>query len=108
CRDWVGTDGDPRIITGVAGSGCSAQQLTFRIFDINNNPMPSETAVTSADADKITPGTMSPDKVVSTNAIGGTIHSVTIKPDTSCASGSFSVSVRTPKGTGTLFPFRSN
>jgi hypothetical protein len=108
CRDWTSADGDPRVIAGLSGTGCSAQPLVFRIYDVNNNPMPADTVVGTSDADKIAPGGMSPNKVVSTNAIGGTIHSVIIKPEASCANGSFSVSVATPKGTTTLFGFKTN
>ncbi len=108
CRDWTSSDGNPAIINGLAGAGCASQVLTFRIYDINNNPMPFGTTVGTADSDKVTPGLMSPDKVASTNAIGGTIHFVTIKPETNCSAGSFSVSVKSPKGNTLLFPFRSN
>ncbi|MFL6707796.1 MAG: hypothetical protein ACJ8HI_06285 [Massilia sp.] len=107
-RDWTAADGDPKIVAGLSGSGCSAQTLAFRLFDVNNNPMPADTGVSTVDADKIAPGLMSPNKVPSTNAIGGTIHTVIIKPEASCAPGTFSVSVSTPKGTTTLFPFKSN
>lgn len=108
CRDWTTADGDSRVIQGVAGAGCSSQQLTFRLTDTNNNPLPSNTTVASADADKIAPQTIYPDKVASTNEIGGTQHSVTIKADTTCASGSFTIKATTPKGNGTAFFFRSN
>jgi hypothetical protein len=108
CRDWTAADGDPTLISGVAGATCSVQPLTFRLFDVNNNPMPFGTTVSTADADKLQPLTFSPDKVPSTNAIGGTIHTVNIKPDSNCAPGYFSVKVTTPRGTATLFPFKSN
>ena len=104
--DWTGPN--ERVISGLAGSGCSTQLLAFRVFDVNNNPMPKDTVVATADADKVQPQTMSPNIVPSTNAIGGTYHFVTIKPDTACVSGSFSVSIRTPRGLTTLIPFRSN
>ncbi|GGE83149.1 Ig-like domain-containing protein [Massilia psychrophila] len=107
CRDWTTADGDPSLIAGVAGTSCSVQPLSFRLFDINNNPMPFGTTVGAVDADKLAPLTFSPDKVPSTNAIGGTIHTVNIKPDANCAPGYFSVKVTTPKGTATLFPFKS-
>ena len=108
CRDWIAADGDPSLIAGVAGAACSVQPLSFRLFDINNNAMPFNTSVGVADMDKLAPLTFSPDKVPSTNAIGGTIHTVNIKPDANCAAGYFSVKVTTPKGTATLFPFKSN
>jgi hypothetical protein len=108
CRDWTAADGNPSLIAGVAGNGCSAQLLTFRLFDKNGNPMPAGTVPSAADADKVTPQTFSPDKVPSTTAIGGTIHTVSIKPDANCVAGSFSVKITTPKGIATLFPFKSN
>ena len=108
CRDWTAADGPSNVIAGTAGIGCSTQPLTFRIFDVNNNPMPFGTTVTAIDADKLAPLSFAPDKVVSTNAIGGTIHTVNIKPDTTCASGVFAVKITTPKGTGTVYSFKSN
>jgi hypothetical protein len=107
-RDWTAADGTANIITGLAGAGCTNQNLYFRIHDLHNNPMPKDTAVTTTDVDKVAPLTMSPNKVGSTAAIGGTYHAVTIKPDTACAAGIFSVLVTTPKGLATAFPFRSN
>jgi hypothetical protein len=104
--DWTGPN--PRVISGLSGTGCSNQVLAFRVTDVNNNPMPKDTAVATADTDKVTPLTMSPNVVSSTNVIGGTYHFVTIKPEASCAAGSFSVSIRTPKGLTTLFPFTTN
>ncbi|HZV66012.1 MAG TPA: Ig-like domain-containing protein [Telluria sp.] len=108
CRDWTAADGPSNVIQGTAGTNCSTQPLIFRIFDVNNNPMPFGTTVTAIDADKLSPLTFAPDKVGSTNAIGGTIHTVNIKPDTTCAPGVFSVKITTPKGTGTVYSFKSN
>lgn len=104
--DWTATG--ERVIAGLAGPGCSSQVLAFRIFDVNNNPMPRNTTVATTDVDAVAPQTMSPNQVASTNAIGGTYHFVTIKPDPACLSGSFSVAITTPGGLTTLFPFRSN
>ncbi len=92
----------------MAGAGCSAQVLAFRLYDVNGNPLPAGTLVNGADANKVAAQTVSPDKVPSTTAIGGTIHSVSIIPDANCAAGSFSVKVTTPKGLATVFPFKSN
>jgi hypothetical protein len=108
CRDWVAADGDPSVITGLSGASCAVQMLTFRLFDVNNNPLPKDTALSAVDADKISALTFSPDKVPSTNLIGGTIHHVNIKPSDKCESGVLSVKVTTPKGTSTLFPFKTN
>jgi hypothetical protein len=108
CRDWTAADGDPSIITGLSGASCSVQNLTFRLFDVNNNPMPMGTTVGAADSDKLTALSFAPDKVPSTNAIGGTIHSVNIKPDSTCSVGYLSVRVETPRKIATLFPFKTN
>ncbi|MDL2355430.1 MAG: hypothetical protein QFF03_09255, partial [Pseudomonadota bacterium] len=108
CQDWTAANGDPSIIAGTAGATCSVQPLMFRLYDVNNNPLPLDTTVGAADAEKLAPLTFSPDKVPSTTAIGGTIHTVNIKPDALCASGYFSVKITTPKGITTLFPFKSN
>lgn len=108
CRDWTAADGDPTLISGVAGPACSAQTLWFRIFDVNNNPLPAGTSVGGADVQKITPGTFAPDSVGSTNAPGGTSHKVNIKPDDNCAAGSFSVKITTPKGISSVFLFKSS
>jgi hypothetical protein len=69
--------------------------------------MPAGSIVSGADANKVSTGSMSPDKVPSTIQIGGTIHSMAITPDASCADGSFSVKVTTPKGNSTVFPFKT-
>jgi len=107
CRDWTAADGNERVIAGVAGAGCSSKALIFRLTDVNNNPLPFQTAVATADADKLVPGTMFPDKVPSTNALGGTFHTVIIKPEASCAHGSFILKVTTPKGLTTAYGFSS-
>lgn len=107
-RDWRASDGDSSIIRGLAGAGCSNQTLYFRLVDVNNNPLPFDSEIVSADADKVIPQTIYPAKIPSTNAIGGTLHQVTIKPDPDCAAGSFTIKVTTPKGNGTAFSFRSN
>lgn len=108
CRDWTAADGDPTIISGVAGASCSEQRLSFRLFDDNNNPLPVGTSVTGGDANKLSLSEFLPNVVASTNAAGGTIHHVTIKPDTACAAGSVVVRVATPKGLVSAFTFKSN
>jgi hypothetical protein len=96
------------VIAGLAGAGCSSQALTFRLADVNNNPLPYATTVTGVDAVKITPQTFFPDSVLSTNAAGGTYHSVNVKSDDACAAGGFGIRVTTPKGIQSVFSFRSN
>ncbi|MFZ6842898.1 hypothetical protein [Undibacterium sp. RuTC16W] len=121
CRDWTAADGNASIITGlysahitapatapVSGVDCFAQSLNFRLTDLNNNPLPADTTITTGDSNKLSTGTYFPDKVLSTNSVGGTFHSVTVKPDGACGSGSITISVKTPKGNGTAFTFNSN
>ncbi len=107
CRDWTAADGKSDELTGLQGTGCTAQDLTFRLFDVNNNPMPSNTTVSTSDAEKLSPQTMFPSVVKSTPYIGGTIHTVRIKPDTACSPGYFSVRIATPGGSVTPFLFKS-
>lgn len=108
CRDWTSADGDPAVIQGVAGTTCSEQRLSFRLHDDNNNPLPVGTTVGGGDATKLSMSEFMPGLVASTNAIGGTIHHVTVKPDTACAAGSVVVRVATPKGLVSAFTFKSN
>lgn len=107
CRDWTAADGAVDVIAGVAGASCSARTLTFRLHDRNNNPLPEDTSVEAGDADKLSLGEILPEAVPSSNTIGGTIHSVTVKPDSTCAHGSIVVKVTTPKGTAKPFAFKS-
>ncbi|MGZ3323317.1 MAG: hypothetical protein ACXU9C_20395 [Xanthobacteraceae bacterium] len=107
CRDWTVSDGDASKIAGVAGAGCSAQPLYFRLTDSNNNPLPSGTSISSTDASKLSVGTIAPATVPSTNVIGGTIHSAIVKPDSNCAAGSFTLQINTPRGKATPFMFSS-
>lgn len=110
-RDWTTNDGDPFLVSGLQGSGCSAQTIYFRIYDRNNNPMPAGTTVSGTDAVVVSTKSAAPNVIASTNSIGGTIHSLTIAPSadplSSCGAGSFSVNINTPKGNSTLFQFRS-
>lgn len=108
CVDWTAANGDPAVIAGVAGPSCMSAPLTFRVTDDNNNPMPSGTTIAAIVGDKLTVSQFLPATVPSTNAIGGTIHTVTVLPDSACASGSVTVTVTTPKGNGTAFTFKSN
>jgi hypothetical protein len=108
CADWTAANGDASVITGVAGASCASQSLVFRLTDVNNNPLPADTVVATITGDKLGAQTVMPSKVPSTNAIGGTIHSVVVTPDSNCASGSISVMATTPKGIATAFTFKSN
>ena len=108
CRDWTPADGVSDVVTGVGGNGCSARSLSFRVHDSSNNPLPEGTSIEAGDTDKLSLGEFTPDVVPATNRIGGTIHTVTVKPESACAHGSVVVKVTTPKGTGKPFVFKSN
>ena len=105
CRDWVATDGDASVISGLSGGSCTSKELRFRLYDVNNNPMPHKTTVSIGDTTKVLPGTVSPNIVPSTNSIGGTVHSVLIKPGPFCEADTPSVRVTTPAGTSYTFGF---
>ncbi|NHZ62269.1 hypothetical protein [Massilia genomosp. 1] len=106
-RDWTLADGPLNVIAGLSGAGCSNQLLFFRIVDVNNNPLPKDTAVSAGDSDKVQPQTVSPNLVGSTNRLGGTEHWVNIKAETSCAPGEFSIKATTPRGKSSAVGFRS-
>jgi hypothetical protein len=107
CRDWTTSDGDPGVIVGVAGASCKEQTIVFRLFDYLNNPLPADTRVGVGSSSKIAPKTPAPNRIPSTNAIGGTFHTVVVTPDDTCESGSFMVEVETPKDVMTSFNFKS-
>lgn len=107
CRDWTTNDGVESSIAGLSGPGCSAQTIAVRVFDLNNNPMPYGTTIASADANGVAPQAANPASIVSTNKIGGTIHFMSIKPESACAAGNFKFVVTTPKGKATQFQFNS-
>lgn len=106
CTDAAATDN--RAVTTSTGTGCSSAFMAVRIFDLHNNPMPSGTTVTVVDADKVTVTTITNSPVPSTSRIGGTIHGFNVKPDTTCAPGTFSLKITTPKGQSTLYNFFTN
>ncbi|MBC7686532.1 MAG: Ig-like domain-containing protein [Bdellovibrionales bacterium] len=110
CRDWTAADGpDAFAVTTSTGVGtCASKDVSIRVFDVNNNPMPSDTSVSTTDADKVTLSALSPALVPSTNAVGGTIHTFTVKPDAACTPGTFKVKVTTPKGISKPFAFSTN
>ncbi|MET0982097.1 MAG: hypothetical protein ABWY02_08350 [Telluria sp.] len=108
CRDWTSSDGDQFVVKGAAGSSCGNVDLRFRMADSLNNPMPFGTALSITDTSKVSVGTVSPGVVPSTAAVGGTIHSMTVKPDAACAAGNFTLQVKTPQGKITPFTFTAN
>lgn len=98
-------------------TNCATKILQFRVNDRNvdpktnlANPMPSGTSISATDVNKVTVGTFFPATVPSSNAAGGTTHTVSIKPDEeSCkagtGNGSFSIVVTSPKNNAVSFPF---
>jgi hypothetical protein len=108
CRDWTAADGVAANLEDAAGAGCKPQDLYVRIADNNNNPMPEGTTVTVAAATKVTASTVQPEQIRSTNIVGGTIHSVTVTPEATCAAGDITLRVTTPKGNITSFKFNAN
>jgi hypothetical protein len=108
CSAWVTpAPGATTVISGIAGPGCSDKNIKIRVFDINNNPMPAGTSISTLDADKLSTGTYFPSSVVSTSKVGGTEHSFTAKRENACAHGSFFVSIKTPLGLTSAFRFSS-
>lgn len=88
CRDWVAADGDASTVK------CSVKAMPFRLIDVNNNPLPAGTFVlTGTSSSSIS---ASPDKVASTAAVGGTIHTMSIKPLATC-DNSVTVNVQYPQ-----------
>ncbi|WP_426207546.1 beta strand repeat-containing protein [Massilia sp. TWP1-3-3] len=96
CRDWIAADGDQFVVTGLTGPGCQAQSVAFRLYDLHNNPLPSETTVGTADVKKVAVSSVSPNLVASTSVPGGTIHNVLITPSDTCEAGSFGIVLKSP------------
>lgn len=111
-RDWTSADGDAQVLKGISTTNgaatCSNVVLRFRLADVNNNPMPAGTVVGTTDVKNVELSTMSPDKVPSTNAVGGTIHQITAGSSATCQTGSFSVRIATPRGINTNYGFVYN
>lgn len=87
CRDWVAGDGTIDKIK------CNATYAAFRLVDLNNNPLPYETQLTAGGV--ASAATMSPDRVASTAAVGGTFHSVGITAPGGCI-GALQVIIQLP------------
>ncbi|MEW6373678.1 MAG: hypothetical protein AB1584_22420 [Pseudomonadota bacterium] len=95
-------------VTGAAGASCQAQNLSVRLADSRNNPLPYGTAVTVPSANKLTVAAVSPATINSTTTPGGTVHLMTVTPDPACAPGDFTLQVKTPQGKITEFKFTAN
>lgn len=105
-----GTLGNGAVIpvTGAAGASCQPQNLSVRLADSRNNPLPFGTSVTVPSANKLTVAAVSPSTINSTTTPGGTVHLMTVTPDPACAAGDFTLQVKTPQGKITEFKFTAN
>ena len=95
-------------VSGAAGANCAPRQLSVRLMDENNNPLPFNTAVSVVSANKVTVAGVSPATVSSTTDLGGTVHLFTVTPDANCAPGDFALQTKTPTGKITEFKFIAN
>lgn len=93
---------------GVTPLACAPVSVQVRLYDRHNNPLPYDSAITVQDADKVTLTTISPDKVLNSTDVGGTVHSFNVKPDATCVPGSFALKIVTPKGNTSLVQFKTN
>lgn len=108
--DTATYNGGATIVTPLAaGASCSApRSLSVRLADSNNNPLPYNTEVAVLSASQVTVTGVSPAKLASTTSVGGTVHSMTVTPDASCARGDFTLQTKTPQGKITEFKFTVN
>jgi hypothetical protein len=108
-RDWNNaTDGDPLVVKGINNGACADVDLQFRLTDNVNNPLPAGTTVATTNLSNVTLTAVSPAAVPVTTAVGGTIHTLVVKPVATCAAGSFNIDVKTPRGDIQPFRFKYN
>jgi hypothetical protein len=108
--------------TSLTTTLCSNYALILQINDVNFNPLPVGTTIASANADKVSIGTIVPATVASTApatltvasmaARQGTPHFIPVKPDSSCVEGgattgkgTFDIVITSPKGVATYYSF---
>jgi hypothetical protein len=108
CASTAYVGGDSIPLSGLAGSSCAPRQVSVRLADSNNNPLPFNTDVTVVSATKLTVASVSPAKIPSARALGGTVHQMTVTPDAACAAGDFTLQTKTPQGKITEFKFIAN
>jgi hypothetical protein len=108
CTGLTYTNGAVIPLSGLSGAGCAPRALSVRLTDINNNPLPFETAVSVVSATKLTVTGLSPAAIPSMSASGGTLHQMTVTPDAACAAGDFTLQTKTPQGKITEFKFIAN
>jgi hypothetical protein len=109
-RDWnEATDGDQLSVKGITGAGsCSEVEVRVRLTDRVNNPLPAGTTVGTSNISNVALVPVSPASVPVTTSVGGTIHTLTVKPTAGCAAGSFNLDVKTPRGDLQPYMFKYN
>lgn len=108
CDNAVYSPGATLSVAGAAGAGCAPRQMSVRLMDERNNPLPYDTAVSVVSANKLAVAAVSPATIPSTINPRGTVHLFTVTPDDACAPGDFTLQTKTPQGKITEFKFIAN
>ena len=108
CDNAVYSPGATLSVAGAAGAGCSPRQMSVRLMDDKNNPLPYDTAVSVVSPNKLAVAAVSPATIPSTISPRGTVHLFTVTPDDACAAGDFTLQTKTPQGKITEFKFIAN
>jgi len=108
CDNAVHSPGATLSVAGAAGAGCAPRQMSVRLMDDKNNPLPYDTAVSVVSANKLAVAAVSPATIPSTISPRGTVHLFTVTPDDACAAGDFTLQTKTPQGKITEFKFIAN
>ena len=111
CRAWVSGDGsvsEVKFTRDAVTLECTEQRVVrLRLFDVNNNPLPAGSTLTTGDAVGIKAQTPSPNIIPSTNIIGGTYHDIVLTPPKDCSAGGFSFTVTIGEGSKQTYNFFS-
>lgn len=108
CDNAVHSPGATLSVAGAAGAGCAPRQMSVRLMDDKNNPLPYDTAVSVVSPNKLAVAAVSPATIPSTINPRGTVHLFTVTPDDACAAGDFTLQTKTPQGKITEFKFIAN
>jgi hypothetical protein len=108
CTNTVYNPGATLSVAGAAGANCAPRQMSVRLMDERNNPLPYNTAVSIVSANKLSVVAVSPATIASTIDSGGTVHLFTVTPDAACTAGDFTLQTKTPQGKITEFKFIAN
>ena len=108
CDNAVHSPGATLSVAGAAGAGCAPRQMSVRLMDDKNNPLPYDTAVSVVSPNKLAVAAVSPATIPSTISPRGTVHLFTVTPDDACAAGDFTLQTKTPQGKITEFKFIAN